>query len=152
MSFTCVAFEIMHLTAPLLRPIAASLTGVIAGGLGAIAPGLAEPIIYDFTVNVRTGSLAGNHFSGTFRFDREAMTGTGRETIAVEDGLAIKMQFYGMYFGAADDVDYPEFPQVNLDDGEVESLDFWVEPGDRGRWWDLPGWEIELTRRSETDG
>jgi hypothetical protein len=141
----------MHRAALLLRPITVSLTGAIVGGMGAIAPGLAEPVIYDFTVQVRTGSLAGNRFTGTVRFDSEAFTGVGRETIGVEDGLAVKMQFYGMYFGAMDDVNYPEFPRVNLNNGELESLDFWIEPGARGSWWNLPGWEIELTRRGDTD-
>lgn len=121
-------------------------------GLGfgfAIAPAGAEPLIYDFTVEVREGSLAGNRFSGTFRFDREAITGSGQETIGVADGLTVKMQFYGLDFAATQDVDYPQFPIVHLNNGEVEALDFWVEPSERGLWWERPGWEIELTRRGE---
>ncbi|MGD1901241.1 MAG: hypothetical protein ACFB9N_03270 [Geitlerinemataceae cyanobacterium] len=135
-----------------MRPLLRSLPATALSSLALAAPTLvkpvqAEPVIYDFTVEVRTGSLAGNSFYGTFRYDDDAIAGTGRETIGVDDGLTVKMRFYGLDFQAPDDVDFPDYPRVNLVDGEIESLDFWIEPGDRVQWWDFPGWDVELMAR-----
>lgn len=109
----------------------------------------AAPVTYDFTVVVTQGSLAGNTFSGSFTYDDEMVEGVGTETLGVEDGLTVEMDFLGENYTETADTDYPEFPQLVFEAGEIQRLDFWIEPGQRAVWWGLPGWEIELSPRNE---
>lgn len=109
---------------------------------------IAGPVTYDFTVTVTEGKLAGISFGGSFTYDDDAVSERGMTAIAVEDGLTVDMTFFDRPFTAKDDIDYPEFPQLFFEDGEVQKLEFWVEPGEeRGSWWDLPGWNVDLERR-----
>lgn len=103
---------------------------------------------YEFTVKVTQGSLAGNTFEGTFSYDSTTLTHTGAETIGVEDELDITMQFLGQIYEETADTDYPNFPQLILQDGEVQQLDFWMEAGPRVNWWALPGWKVQLSEPS----
>lgn len=109
---------------------------------------VAKPVTYDFTVDVTEGKLAGKSFDGSFSYDDEAVSETGTTAIGITEGLQVEMTFFDRSFTAEDDVNYPEFPQLVLEEGEVQKLEFWVEPGaERGSWWDLPGWNVELTPR-----
>ncbi len=108
----------------------------------------ALPVTYDFTVVVTQGSLAGNTFNGSFTYDDEALKGVGKEEIGVDDGLTVKMNFFGKDYDHTADIDYPQFPKLIFEAGEIQTLDFWVEPGSRGIWWGLPGWEIQLSPRN----
>ena len=109
----------------------------------------AAPITYDFTVVVTEGSLAGNTFNGSFTYDDTMVEGVGTETLGVEDGLKVNMNFLGENYTETADIDYPQFPQLVFEAGEIQRLDFWIEPGKRAVWWGLPGWEIELSPRNE---
>ncbi|MGK7889774.1 MAG: hypothetical protein AB4042_10595 [Leptolyngbyaceae cyanobacterium] len=104
-----------------------------------------QPVVYDFTIDVTAGSLAGMSYDGHFCYDAAAITGTGTETLGVDDGLKSSILFFGQIYTQVDDSNYPEFPQLTLTEGEIEQLDFWIEAGDRLVWWDLPGWEVTLT-------
>ena len=108
----------------------------------------ATPVTYDFTVVVTQGTLAGNTFSGSFTYDDADLKGVGKETIEVEDGLKVNMNFLGEDYTETADIDYPKFPQLIFEAGEIQRLDYWIEPGKRGIWWGLPGWEIELSPRN----
>jgi hypothetical protein len=108
----------------------------------------AAPVIYDFTVVVTQGSLAGNTFSGSFSYDDALLENVGTETLGVEEGLTVEMNFLGEDYTETADIDYPKFPQVIFEAGEIQRLDYWIEPGERGIWWGLPGWEIELSPRN----
>ncbi|MEL7086329.1 MAG: hypothetical protein AAF268_17635 [Cyanobacteria bacterium P01_A01_bin.3] len=117
-----------------------------AGSLLAISPAYSAPITYRFTVDVTEGSLAGNTFEGMVSFDGDAISGEGEEVLQVEDGLSVSMTMLGETINELQDVDYPEYPQLTLMDGDVERLDFWAESEQRANWWDLPGWEITVER------
>ena len=116
-------------------------------------PSLAKPITYDFTVKVSEGSLAGNTYQGSFSYDDETLSGVGKEEIGVMDGLTVNMNYFGKDYTEEDDRDYPKFPKLVLEDGEVQQLDFWIESNERRLWWGTPGWEVELSpRSSQTTG
>ncbi|MGB3401468.1 MAG: hypothetical protein WBA77_02120 [Microcoleaceae cyanobacterium] len=108
----------------------------------------AAPVTYDFTVVVTEGSLSGNTFSGSFSYDDAMIEGVGTETVGVEEGLKVNMNFLGEDYTETADIDYPKFPRVIFEAGEIQRLDYWIEPGERGIWWGLPGWEIELSPRN----
>ncbi|MEB3230746.1 MAG: hypothetical protein VKJ64_07040 [Leptolyngbyaceae bacterium] len=103
------------------------------------------PTVYHFTIDVTAGSLTGMSFDGSFCYDAAGVSGEGTEIIGVDEGLKTSVLFFGEVYTEADDSNYPEFPQLTFTDGEVEQLDFWIEPGDRLMWWDLPGWDVTLT-------
>lgn len=108
----------------------------------------AKPITYDFTVNVVEGSLKGRTFNGFFSYDDDVLTGEEMEIIGVEDGLKVCMNF--MHFqDETKDVDYPEFPQLTLKQGQPDTLDFWVEPSSRRLWWNQNGWQVTLSPRHD---
>lgn len=113
----------------------------------AISQAQASIITYDFTVNVAQGSLAGQSYSGTFSYDDSTLKGTGVEKLGVDQGLKVCMNYFGRNYTEASDRDYPKFPTLVLENGEVKHLDFWVQPQKRVVWWNLPGWEVNLSRR-----
>ena len=113
-----------------------------------VHPSLAKPITYDFTVEVSQGSLAGSIYTGSFSYDDEQLTGVGKEEIGVTDGLKVQMNFFGEDYTEADDRDYPGFPKLIFENGNIQYLDFWVEPNERVVWWGTPGWKVELSPRS----
>lgn len=127
----------------------AAVSIVIAYTVLDFSPVQAKPVSYDFKVNVTQGKLSGTSFGGNFSYDDSVLDSTGSATLKVENGLTVNMNFFGQSFTAKDDINYPNFPQLSLENGEVKELDFWVEPGKRGKWWGLPGWEIELIRRND---
>ncbi|NER00478.1 MAG: hypothetical protein F6K30_27905 [Cyanothece sp. SIO2G6] len=111
-----------------------------------------QPVVYDFTIDVTEGSLAGMSFDGSFCYDATVIAGVGPETIGVEAGLKTRIIFFDQLFTETDDSNYPEFPQLMFVDGEIEQLDFWIEAGDRLPWWNLPGWNVTLIpTEAETD-
>lgn len=115
------------------------------------APDATEIITYDFAVNVTEGVLAGNTFIGAFSYDASTITGVGMEEVGVADGLTVDMNFLGKDYSEVDDIDYPAYPKLVFEDGEITRLDFWIEPGDRVLWWDLSGWEVVLSPRQPVE-
>ena len=114
-----------------------------------VSPVEAKPVTYDFTVVVNQGSLNGTSFDGSFTYDDELISGVGTEEIDVKKGLSVNMNFLGEKFSEADDTSYPEYPKLTIQDGEIQTLDFWVEPIKRIVWWGLPGWNVEFSRRDD---
>lgn len=123
-------------------------------GLTAIAvtPAQAAPVTYDFTVKVTQGSLAGKSFQGTLRYDDAKLQGQGIETIDAAQGLQVCMNFLGRNYRETQDSNQPEFPKLVFQNGKIQTLDFWIEPGKRLNWWTLPGWETTLTRKESVPG
>ena len=109
----------------------------------------AKPVTYDFTVVVNQGSLSGKSFDGSFTYDDELLTGQGTEELDVKKGLSVNMNFLGKMYREIDDTSYPEYPKLIIQDGEIQTLDFWVEPIKRIIWWGLPGWNVEFSRRDD---
>jgi hypothetical protein len=112
----------------------------------------AVPVTYDFTVEVTQGSLAGNTFTGSFRYDDESVRRVGTKEIGVADGLMVNMTFFGQDYTEKADTGYPEYPKLILEDGLIQRLDFWIEPGERVVWWGQPGWKVELFPRNNLPG
>jgi len=122
--------------------IAALSTAVITTSLAH-----ASTITYDFTVNVTQGSLAGKTFNGTFSYDDATLKGTGIEELGLPQGLTACMNYFGRNYSETDDTSYPAFPKLVFEDGKIKQLDFWIQPNKRLNWWDLPGWEVNLSMR-----
>lgn len=111
----------------------------------------AKPIIYDFKVEVTEGALQGNRFDGFFGYDDETITGKGREELGIEQGLIVCMNFLQKTYNETNDSNYPNFPKLILNDGEIEKLDFWIEEGKRVPWWNLAGWEVTARQRDTSE-
>ena len=105
---------------------------------------------YDFTVEVTDGPLTGQQYGGSFCYPQNAISGEGTEVLSEAEGLSVSMDFFGNVYTASDDTAYPDFPTLTLEDGEVKQLDFWIEPGDRQVWWDLPHWDVSLSSQDDT--
>ncbi len=73
------------------------------------------------------------------------------EEVGVADGLTVDMNFLGKDYSEVDDIDFPTYPKLVFEDGEITRLDFWIEPGDRVLWWDLSGWEVVLSPRQPVE-
>ena len=112
-----------------------------------VIPTLAKPVTYDFTVTVTQGSLAGNVYTGSLSYNAEQITGVGTEELGVQEGLTVKMNYFDRDFTEVDDKDYPQFPKLTLEAGDVKQLDFWVQSNERSIWWNQQGWEVELSPR-----
>jgi hypothetical protein len=123
----------------------------IALGCLVTVPAQAAIQTYDITIDVTAGSLEGNRFTGRICYDDEFLTGMGIETVTPYLGLSTRINFLGQTYDQTDDTDYPEFPQLILQEGEIQRLEFWVESDQRGSWWETPGWTIELTRQAPGD-
>lgn len=107
----------------------------------------ASTITYNFTVNVTKGALAGKSFNGTFSYDDAILKGTGVEQLGVAQGLTVCMNSFGRNYSETDDSSYPTLPLLVFENGNIKQLDFWIQPQKRVVWWNLPGWEVKLSRR-----
>jgi hypothetical protein len=144
------AIEMQTIIQPYLLAVSKSLPWVVALGTAlvlSIEPSRAEPVTYDYFVTVTQGPFAGNAFSGSFSFDDSVLTGVGQETIGVKDGLTVSSSFFDFDYRETDDTRYPDYPKLIFENGVITRLDFWVEDGERVVWWDLPGWNVDLSRR-----
>lgn len=121
-------------------------------GVAAIATSQAHAstVIYDFTVNVTQGSLAGQTFDGTFSYDDSTLSGTGVEELGVEQGLKVCMNYAGRNYSETDDTSYPTFPKIVFENGKIKQLDFWIQPQKRVVWWNLPGWNVNMSMRQDS--
>lgn len=43
--------------------------------------------------------------------------------------------------------DHPNFSAIVFENGEIQYLNFWIQPSDRVIWWNSPGWKVNLSRR-----
>lgn len=76
----------------------------------------AASIIYDFEVNIDSGSLVGETYSGFFEFDDFGLTGTGQEFLPVS---GISFNFLGVNYTETDG-----FPEAIFFDGDFLGLNF----------------------------
>lgn len=130
------------------HPAILSLASVTVGLMTIVViPVQAAPVMYDFTVKVTQGKLAGKSFQGTLRYDDANLQGKGIETIDTTQGLQVCMNFFGRHYRETQDSNQPEFPKLVFQNGQIQTLDFWIEPGKRLNWGTLPGWETTFTRK-----
>lgn len=91
--------------------------GAAAVSLFAVAaPATAASVIYDIEVNLDSGFLSGETFTGFFEFDDSGLTGSGEEYLAVSD---LSFDFNGDDF-TEDDGN----PEVLFFDGDFLGLEF----------------------------
>lgn len=85
----------------------------------------AATIIYDFTVDVTSGPLSGTQSFGSFSYDDLALTGTGLETLGVNEGLSISFDFLGETYNETDDIgSLNNYPIVQFQDQSLLGLNF----------------------------
>lgn len=75
-----------------------------------------ENVIYDFRVNVISGSLKGRQFEGSFSYDPSMLKGKGQETIKVQE---IEFNYLSKY------TQQDGIPDISFTDGNFEKL-IWV--------------------------
>lgn len=93
------------------------MVGAAAVSLLAVAvPANAASVIYDFEVNLDSGFLNGETFTGFFEFDDGGLTGSGDELLTVSD---LSFSFNGDDFTEADGT-----PEVLFVDGIFFGLEF----------------------------
>jgi len=103
----------------------ALLTGIVL--LGTTHAGAAEALTlnYNFSVNINSGSLTGQTFSGSFTADNSALTGVGIERLnPSNNGLAVSFNFNGTPLSEASDSGYPNFPFVEFNNGSLVGLNW----------------------------
>ena len=86
----------------------------------------AATITYDFKADVISGSLLGQTFAGFLSYDDSALTGVGAEALGVADELKVSFNFLGATYTEKNEVEFPDFPVTNLNNGVFEGLDFFV--------------------------
>jgi hypothetical protein len=93
-------------------------------------------ITNNFRVDITTGSLANQSFYGSFRYDDAALTdpnvqfidpANSNQIINASNGLIdLSFNFLGNTYTQASDSNFPEFPQLNFQNGLFQGLDFFV--------------------------
>jgi hypothetical protein len=97
-------------------------------GCAIAQPAEAFTVTYDFTVTVTSGDYIGS-YQGQFSYDDANLTGNGEESVnATQDNLSILFTFLGNTYTESDDLDFPEFPQIYFQDGNLLGLNFIVLP------------------------
>ncbi|MCC5607700.1 PEP-CTERM sorting domain-containing protein [Nostoc sp. CHAB 5834] len=104
-----------------IATIAATIS-VAAIGVKSVQAALVN---YDFTVNAISGNNPGQYF-GSFQYDDSTLSNTGLETLAVENGLAVKFKYLGTNYTEVDDTDFNSFPIASFNNGEVLGLSYFV--------------------------
>ena len=107
------------------------LAGILALAAGlAGQPATAATVTWTFQATVTAGPLAGQSGTGSFSYEEPSSSGT--VTLTPADGLTVSFAFDGQAFDQANDVDAPDYPQLNLDAGVPLFLDFVLEEGFSG--------------------
>jgi hypothetical protein len=90
-------------------------------GMGSPNPAIGATVTYDFTVNVPTGTYAGQH-TGSFSYDDSttlvSCTSNGQTTVCAVPSinqLTIRFNFFNKTYNETQDVDYVPPPNVNPD-------------------------------------
>lgn len=85
----------------------------------------AEAASFSFQVDVTTGPLTSESYTGLFSVDDTALTGVGLETIELTDSEAFQFDFAGQtYLATANLPNFPLFPIVQFLDGGLVGLNF----------------------------
>ncbi|MBE9038258.1 PEP-CTERM sorting domain-containing protein [aff. Roholtiella sp. LEGE 12411] len=106
----------------------ASVAVVISVAAVGLAPTQAAVVNYNFTVNATSGNNAGEYY-GSFQYDDSSLTGTGEETLKVNNGLSVLFNYLGTQYTEASDIDYEAglSPLVGFKDGKLLGLSYLVE-------------------------
>lgn len=100
------------------------------------SPAQALTITNNFRVDITEGSLANQSFFGSFRYDDAALTDPSKQIFDPNNGnllindsnglLDLSFNFLGNIYTQASDVSFPDFPQLNFQNGLFQALDFLV--------------------------
>jgi len=92
-------------------------------------------------------------YRGTFSFDETLLTGVGLESLGAEAGLEVSLA-EDPRVNQEIDVRFPEFPQVNFQDGELLGLDWYAvyHPFTNVPEQNYPGDFVRISGTALTDG
>lgn len=94
----------------------------------AISPAQAATVTYNFEVNVTEGNYLGK-YNGNFSFDDSVLTRSGDEIITQANGnLSLLFTFLNKTYTIQDELEFPAFPGVYFQDGQLYGLSFLVVP------------------------
>lgn len=119
--------------------LSTAIAGAVCFAIGsALAASSAQAIAItqNFRVDITTGSLANQSFFGNFRYDDAALTDKSLEIIDPVNGnqiidssnglLDLSFNFLGNTYTQTSDGGFPDFPQLNFQNGAFQALDFIV--------------------------
>lgn len=92
----------------------------------AAIPVQAATITYNFRADVTSGALLGQTFTGLLSYDDSTLTKVGSEFLSPAEGLEVSFNFLGTAYTEKNDVNFPDFPLTNFNNGVFEGLDFAV--------------------------
>ncbi|MEM9483203.1 MAG: hypothetical protein AAGA83_05875, partial [Cyanobacteria bacterium P01_F01_bin.116] len=107
--------------------VAVASAGLLLAGSSSA---LAATQTFDFDVSIIDGPLLGDLFSGTLSFDDASLINTGSEVLGIDEGLSVNFSYLGTDFTEADDFSFPFFPTVEFLDGNLLSLNYFVQQAD----------------------
>ena len=84
----------------------------------------AATVTYDFTVDLTSGPLIDTQPSGSFCYDDSTLTGSGLETLGIDQGLSVALNFLGKTYNETNDIEFPDFPIVQFQDRKLLGLSF----------------------------
>ncbi|UBF27428.1 hypothetical protein K9N68_05630 [Kovacikia minuta CCNUW1] len=114
-----------------LKNLFASTAGIVALHLTVnTQPAQTFSLTYNFTVNITTGTYAGNSYTGAFSYDNSNLTGSGLEFVSPTQGnLGVLFNFLNRTYTQAQDRDAVSgFPRVYFRNGNLLGLSFLVVP------------------------
>ncbi|MFN6571477.1 PEP-CTERM domain protein [Nostoc minutum NIES-26] len=104
----------------------ATVAVAISVAAGAI-PTQAAVVNYDFMVNAIAGDYPGQYY-GSFSYDDSTLTGTGEETLGINNGLSIAFNYLGIKYTEKNDIDYGYgAPFVSFQNGNLLGINYLVE-------------------------
>jgi hypothetical protein len=104
--------------------------GIAAFAAISVAAAEAQPtqaaiVRYNFTVNATSGNNPGQYF-GTLQYDDITLTGSGKETLGVENGLRVTFNYLDNIYTELDDEFYDFYPIVSFNNGGLLGLNYFV--------------------------
>lgn len=105
-----------------------------AAALATLIAGPAQAVEFGFTGTVQFGTFSGTVGVGSLIIDDELLQNVGEESVTPLDSEIFSLTFtiFDQTFTAANDVDFPEFPEAFFVDGALDALDFVVSEYDLG--------------------
>ncbi len=105
-----------------------ALTTLVLGGAAQ-----ALPLGFDFEIELTSGALSGNTYTGTFVIDDAAFFGSGDEAFNPNGSaggtlLSLGITVDGIAFSAADDIAFGTYPFVRFFDGVGTYMNFVTGP------------------------
>ncbi|BAT52433.1 hypothetical protein NOS3756_13730 [Nostoc sp. NIES-3756] len=109
----------------LVKSLSIATLAAISVAAAEVMPTQAATVKYNFTANVTSGNNLGQYL-GSFEYDDSFLTSLGLETVGIEDGLKVTFNYLDQTFTEEDDYDFPAYPIVSFDSGQLLGLSYFV--------------------------